>query len=290
MNGKALRSQLRTNIPGFESIVGTVTVASGVPSVGNGKGFSVGRGVLSLTVAGGPVIVGSGTATYANVPVTTSTGTTAVCSLTTVAGTITAAAVTAPGYNYTAANAMSVAVGSLFWTGGALAATTATAGTYYIPIVSSGGTGMVAKVVTSGAAITSVVVNPASDAATSVGTGYGTAVITYSIPAGALYSGSPAVTNAFTLTPNPDITVGSVTPVITGNFSVVYSGKVFSTVAGFATPIVKPGNTFFTAGWRYGDKTYANFTTLSTALASATPSDGDGFAFQLIATDSSVTA
>lgn len=302
MQGTALRSQLRTNVPGHQVLTGTVTVASGVPAVGNGKQFTVGRGVLSLTVAASPTIVGAPNGTYTGVPVTTTTGSTAVCSLTVSggAGVISAAAVTEPGYDYTAANAMSVAVGALFWTASSLASTTAVAGTYFVPIATSGGSGMIARVVTNGTAITSVVVNPTTQAGTAVGSGYGTSPITYSLPANALYSGSPAVANAFVLTPNPTITVGSITPVITGNISVVYPGQVVSTVSAQATPIATVGDTAFFVTYRFGGTRYANFGTLKNVtsgtpnvadltFSSATPSDGDGFAFSIVTTDTAVT-
>lgn len=302
MQGTALRSQLRTNVPGHQVLTGTVTVASGVPAVGNGKQFTVGRGVLSLTVAASPTIVGAPNGTYTGVPVTTTTGSTAVCSLTVSGGSgvISAAAVTEPGYDYTAANAMSVAVGSLFWTASSLASTTAVAGTYFVPIATSGGSGMIARVVTNGTAITSVVVNPTTQAGTAVGSGYGTSPITYSLPADALYSGSPAVANAFVLTPNPTITVGTITPVITGNISVVYPGQVVSTVSAQATPIATVGDTAFFVTYRFGGTRYANFGTLKNVtsgtpnvadltFSSATPGDGDGFAFSIVTTDTAVT-
>lgn len=302
MQGTALRSQLRTNVPGHQVLTGTVTVASGVPAVGNGKQFTVGRGVLSLTVAASPTIVGAPNGTYTGVPVTTTTGSTAVCSLTVSGGSgvISAAAVTEPGYDYTAANAMSVAVGSLFWTASSLASTTAVAGTYFVPIATSGGSGMIARVVTNGTAITSVVVNPTTQAGTAVGSGYGTSPITYSLPADALYSGSPAVANAFVLTPNPTITVGTITPVITGNISVIYPGQVVSTVSAQATPIATVGDTAFFVTYRFGGTRYANFGTLKNVtsgtpnvadltFSSATPSDGDGFAFSIVTTDTAVT-
>lgn len=302
MQGTALRSQLRTNVPGHQVLTGTVTVASGVPAVGNGKQFTVGRGVLSLTVAASPTIVGAPNGTYTGVPVTTTTGSTAVCSLTVSGGSgvISAAAVTEPGYDYTAANAMSVAVGSLFWTASSLATglTGLTAGTYFIPILSSSGSGMVARVVTSTTAVTSVTVNPTTQAGTAVGSGYGTSPITYSVPAGALYSGSPAIANAFVLTPNPTITVDPITPVITGNISVIYPGQVVSTVSAQATPIATVGDTAFFVTYRFGGTRYANFGTLTNIAAgpaasltflSATPSDGDGFAFSIVTTDTAVT-
>lgn len=302
MQGTALRSQLRTNVPGHQVLTGTVTVASGVPAVGNGKQFTVGRGVLSLTVAASPTIVGAPNGTYTGVPVTTTTGSTAVCSLTVSGGSgvISAAAVTEPGYDYTAANAMSVAVGSLFWTASSLASTTAVAGTYFVPIATSGGSGMIARVVTNGTAITSVIVNPTTQAGTAVGSGYGTSPITYSLPADALYSGSPAVANAFVLTPNPTITVGTITPVITGNISVIYPGQVVSTVSAQATPIATVGDTAFFVTYRFGGTRYANFGTLKNVtsgtpnvadltFSSATPGDGDGFAFSIVTTDTAVT-
>jgi hypothetical protein len=304
MQGTALRSQLRTNVPGHQVLTGTVTVASGVPAVGNGKQFTVGRGVLSLTVAASPTIVGAPNGTYTGVPVTTTAGSTAVCSLTVSggAGVISAAAVTEPGYDYTAANAMSVTVGSLFWTASSLATglTGLTAGTYFIPILSSSGSGMVARVVTSTTAVTSVTVNPTTEAGTAVGSGYGTSPITYSVPAGALYSGSPAIANAFVLTPNPTITVGTITPVITGNISVVYPGQVVSTVSAQATPIATVGDTAFFVTYRFGGTRYANFGTLKNVtsgtpnvadltFSSATPGDGDGFAFSIVTTDTAVT-
>jgi hypothetical protein len=284
-------------------LTGTVTVASGVPAVGNGKQFTVGRGVLSLTLASSPTIASAPNGTYVNVPVTTTTGSTALCSLTVSggAGVISAATVTAPGYDYTAANAMSVAVGSLFWAASSLATgLTLTAGTYFIPILSSSGSGMVARVVTSTTAVTSVTVNPTTQADTAVGSGYGTSPITYSVPADALYSGSPAIANAFVLTPNANISVGSITPVITGNISVIYPGQVVSTVSAQATPIATVGDTAFSVTFRYGGTRYANFGTLKNVtsgtpnvadltFSSATPSDGDGFAFHIVTTDTAVT-
>lgn len=302
MQGVALRSELRTNIPGHTAVCGEVTYASGVPSVVKGTRFTVSRGVLSLTVAASPTIVGAPNGTYTNVPVTTASGTTALCSLTVAggAGVISTATVTAPGYSYTAAATMNVAVGSLFWTGGALAATAATAGTYYIPILSSGGSGMIAKVVIAGGNITSVTVNPAVDAATAVGSNYGTAVITYTVPAGALYTNSPAISNAFTLTPNPIITVGTITTVITGNCSVVFAGKVKSVIAALATPVATTGSTAFFMTKRYSDSIYVNFGTLKNVtsgtpnvadltFSSATPANGDGFGFEIVTTDTEVT-
>lgn len=305
MQGTALRSQLRTNVPGHQVLTGTVTVnSSGVPAVGNGKQFTVGRGVLSLTIGSTPTIVNAPNATYANVPVTTASGSTALCSLTVSGGSgvISAASVTAPGYDYTAAVAMSVAVGSLFWTASSLATSlTLTAGTYFIPIVGNGstitGSGMVARVVASATAITSVTVNPTTQSSTSLGSGYGTSAITYSIPAGALYSGSPAIASAFVLTPNANISVGSITPVITGNISVIYSGQVVSTVSAQATPIATTGDTAFTVTFRHGGKLYSNFGTLtnvgsgptaSLTFLSATPGDGDGFAFSIVTTDTEI--
>lgn len=303
MQGTALRSQLRTNVPGHQVLTGTVTVTGGLPYVGNGKQFTVGRGVLSLTLASSPTIASAPNGTYVNVPVTTTTGSTALCSLTVSGGSgvISAATVTAPGYDYTAANVVSVAVGSLFWAASSLATgLTLTAGTYFIPILSSSGSGMVARVVASTTAITSVTVNPTTQADTAVGSGYGTSPITYSIPAGALYSGSPAVANAFVLTPNANISVGSITPVITGNISVVYPGQVVSTVSAQATPIATVGDTAFSVTFRYGGTRYANFGTLKNVtsgtpnvadltFSSATPSDGDGFAFNIVTTDTAVT-
>ena len=307
MQGTALRSQLRTNVPGHQVLTGTVTVnSSGVPAVGNGKQFTVGRGVLSLTIATTPTIVNAPDATYANVPVTTASGSTALCSLTVSGGSgvISAASVTAPGYDYTAAAAMSVAVGSLFWTASSLATSlTLTAGTYFIPIVANGstitGSGMVARVVASATAITSVTVNPTTQSSTSLGSGYGTSAFTYNIPANALYSGSPAIASAFTLTPNANISVGSITPVITGNISVIYSGQVVSTVSAQATPIATVGDTAFTVTFRHGGKLYSNFGTLKNVtsgtpnvadltFSSATPGDGDGFAFSIVTTDTEI--
>lgn len=302
MQGTALRSQLRTNVPGHQVLTGTVTVTGGLPFVGNGKQFTVGRGVLSLTLASSPTIASAPNGTYVNVPVTTTTGSTALCSLTVSggAGVISAATVTAPGYDYTAAIAMSVAVGSLFWAASSLATgLTLTAGTYFIPIVGSG-SGMIARVVATASAITSVTVNPTTQADTAVGSGYGTSPITYSIPAGALYSGSPAVANAFVLTPNANISVGSITPVITGNISVIYPGQVVSTVSAQATPIATVDDTAFSVTFRYGGTRYANFGTLKNVtsgtpnvadltFSSATPSDGDGFAFNIVTTDTAVT-
>jgi hypothetical protein len=284
-------------------LTGTVTVnSSGVPAVGNGKQFTVGRGVLSLTLGSTPTIVNAPDATYANVPVTTASGSTALCSLTTASAVVTAATVTAPGYDYTAAVAMSVAVGSLFWTASSLATSlTLTAGTYFIPIVANGstitGSGMVARVVASATAITSVTVNPTTQTRTSLGSGYGTSAITYNIPADALYSGSPAIASAFTLTPNANISVGSITPVITGNISVIYPGQVVSTVSAQATPIATVGDTAFTVTFRHGGKLYSNFGTLtnvgsgptaSLTFLSATPGDGDGFAFSIVTTDTEI--
>jgi hypothetical protein len=282
--------------------VGTLTVdGSGVPAVGVGKNFTVGRGVLSVTLGSSPVIVGGVTGTYTNVPITTANGTDGFCSLTLTSTAVTAVTVTAPGTNYTAAATMNVAVGSLFWTSGSISGTSGlTNGTYFVPINSTSGQGMIARVVVAGNVISTVTVNPATTAGTAVGSNYGTSVITYNLPADALYSGSPAITSAFTLTPNPVITGGTLTTVVTGNFSVIYAGRVFSTVAGLATPMVKPGNTFFTVGYRYGGQTYANFTTLKNVTSgtpnvadltgsSATPSSGDGFAFQIISTDTEVT-
>lgn len=283
--------------------MGTVTVnSSGVPAIGNGKRFTVGRGVLSLTLGSTPTIANAPDATYANVPVTTASGSTALCSLTTASAVVTAATVTAPGYDYTAAVAMSVAVGSLFWHATSLATSlTLTAGTYFIPIVANGvtitGSGMVARVVASATAITSVTVNPTTQTRTSLGSGYGTSAITYSIPADALYSGSPAIASAFTLTPNANISAGSITPVITGNISVIYPGQVVSTVSAQATPIATVGDTAFTVTFRYGGKLYSNFGTLtnvdsgptaSLTFLSATPGDGDGFAFSIVTTDTEI--
>ena len=291
MQGTILRSQLRTNTPGHTAIVGEVSYASGVPAVLAGSRFTVGRGVLTLTVASSPTIVGAPNGTYTNVPVTTTTGTTAFCSLTTASAVVTVATVTAPGYDYTALGTMSVAVGSLFWIAGSLQATTATAGTYYVPLALGGGTGMVAKVVTDGTNITAVTVNAALDALTSVGVNYGTAVITVSLAADALYAGSPAVASAFTLTPNPVLTVGSITTVITGNCSIIFANKVKNVVSAVATPIVlQTGNTFFAMSKRFDGPSYVNFSTLGTSNATATPSDNDGFCFNLVATDTSVTA
>ena len=170
MQGTILRSQLRTNTPGHTAIVGEVSYASGLPAVLTGSRFTVGRGVLTLTAATTPTIVGAPAGTYVNVPVTTASGTTALCSLViNASAVVTSAVVTAPGYDYTAATTMSVAVGSLFWLASSLAATTATAGTYYVPLALGGGTGMVAKVVTSGPNITAFTVKPGSDALTPVG-------------------------------------------------------------------------------------------------------------------------
>ena len=304
MQGTALRSQLRTNVPGHQVLSGTVTVTSGNPAIGAGKQFTVGKGVLSLTLATTPTIVNAPNATYANVPVTTASGSTALCSLTTPSAVVTAATVTAPGYDYTAAAAMSVAVGSLFWAASLLATSlTLTAGTYFIPIVGNGGTiigsGMVARVVTSATAITSVTVNPTTQSGTSLGSGYGTSAITYNIPADALYSGSPAIASAFVLTPNANISGGSITPVITGNISVIYPGQVVSTVSAQATPIATVGDTAFTVTFRYGGKLYSNFGTLKNVtsgtpnvadltFSSATPGDGDGFAFSIVTTDTEI--
>ncbi len=304
MQGTALRSQLRTNVPGHQVLSGTVTVTSGNPAIGAGKQFTVGKGVLSLTLATTPTIANAPNATYANVPVTTASGSTALCSLTTASAVVTAATVTAPGYDYTAAAAMSVAVGSLFWHASSLATSlTLTAGTYFIPIVGNGGTitgsGMVARVVTSATAITSVTVNPTTQSGTSLGSGYGTSAITYNIPADALYSGSPAIASAFVLTPNANISVGSITPVITGNISVIYPGQVVSTVSAQATPIATVGDTAFTVTFRYGGKLYSNFGTLKNVtsgtpnvadltFSSATPGDGDGFAFSIVTTDTEI--
>lgn len=294
MQGTVLRSQLRTNTPGHTAICGEVSYASAAPAVLSGTRFTVGRGVLSLTVATTPTIASAPNGTYTNVPVTTASGTTAFCSLVVAggAGVISTATVTAPGYDYTAAAVMSVAVGSLFWLATSLAATTATAGTYYVPLALGGGTGMVAKVVTSGTAITAVTVNAALDALTSVGVNYGTAVITVSLAADALYVGSPAVASAFVLTPNPVLTGGgTITTVITGNCSVIFANKVKNVVAALATPIVgQPLNTFFTVSKRFDGPSYVNFSTLTVTNATATPSDGDGFGFEIVATDTSVTA
>jgi hypothetical protein len=186
---------------------------------------------------------------------------------------------------------MSVAVGSLFWLASSLAATTATAGTYYVPLALGGGTGMVAKVVTSGTNITAVTVNAALDALTSVGVNYGTAAITVSLAADALYAGSPAVASAFVLTPNPVLTVGTITTAITGNCSIIFANKVKNVVSAVATPIVlQTANTFFTMSKRFDGPSYVNFSTLNGSNATATPSDNDGFCFNLIATDTSVTA
>lgn len=292
MQGTILRSQLRTNTPGHTAIVGEVSYASGVPAVLAGSRFTVGRGVLTLTVASTPTIVGAPAGTYVGVPVTTASGTTALCSLViNASAVVTSAVVTAPGYDYTAAATMSVAVGSLFWLESILAATTATAGTYYVPLALGGGTGMVAKVVTDGTNITAVTVNAALDALTSVGVNYGTAVITVSLAADALYAGSPAVASAFVLTPNPVLTVGSLTTVITGNCSIIFANKVTNVVSAVATPIVlQTGNTFFTMSKRFDGPSYVNFSTLNGSNATATPSDNDGFCFSLVATDTSVTA
>ena len=292
MQGTILRSQLRTNTPGHTAIVGEVSYASGVPAVLTGSRFTVGRGVLTLTVATTPTIVGAPAGTYVGVPVTTASGTTALCSLViNSSAVVTSAVVTAPGYDYTAATTMSVAVGSLFWLASSLAATTATAGTYYVPLALGGGTGMVAKVVTDGTNITAVTVNAALDALTSVGVNYGTSAITVSLAAGALYAGSPAVASAFTLTPNPVLTVGTITTVITGNCSIIFANKVKNVVSAVATPIVlQTGNTFFTMSKRFDGPSYVNFSTLGTSNATATPSDNDGFCFNLVATDTSVTA
>ena len=82
MQGTALRSQLRTNVPGHQVLTGAVTVTAGNLNIVSGKQFTVGRGVLSLTVAASPTIVGAPNGTYTGVPVTTTTGSTAVCSLT----------------------------------------------------------------------------------------------------------------------------------------------------------------------------------------------------------------
>lgn len=292
MQGTILRSQLRTNTPGHTAIVGEVSYASGVPAVLAGSRFTVGRGVLTLTVATTPTIVGAPAGTYVGVPVTTASGTTALCSLVINGSAIvTSAVVTAPGYDYTAATTMSVAVGSLFWLASSLAATTATAGTYYVPLALGGGTGMVAKVVTDGTNITAVTVNAALDALTSVGVNYGTAAITVSLAADALYAGSPAVASAFVLTPNPVLTVGSITTVITGNCSIIFANKVKNVVSAVATPIVlQAANTFFAMSKRFDGPSYVNFSTLGTSNATATPSDNDGFCFNLVATDTSVTA
>lgn len=292
MQGTILRSQLRTNTPGHTAIVGEVSYASGVPAVLAGSRFTVGRGVLTLTVATTPTIVGAPAGTYVGVPVTTASGTTALCSLViNGSAVVTSAAVTAPGYDYTAATTMSVAVGSLFWLASSLAATTATAGTYYVPLALGGGTGMVAKVVTDGTNITAVTVNAALDALTSVGVNYGTAAITVSLAADALYAGSPAVASAFVLTPNPVLTVGSITTVITGNCSIIFANKVKNVVSAVATPIVlQAANTFFAMSKRFDGPSYVNFSTLGTSNATATPSDNDGFCFNLVATDTSVTA
>lgn len=299
MQGTALRSQLRTNVPGHTAVVGEVTFSSGVPAVATGTRFTVGRGVLSLTLASSPTIAGAPNGTYTNVPVTTASGSTAFCSLTTTSAVVTAATVTAPGYDYTAAATMSVAVGSLFWTASSLASTTATAGTYYVSLPINSGTGMVAKVVTSGTAITAVTVNKALDANTSVGVNYGTSALTVDLPENALYAGSPAVSSAFTLTPNPALTVGTITTVITGNCSVVFANKVQSVIAAMATPMSTVGNTAFSIVKRFDGPAYVNFATAtyvgagptaSLTWLSATPTDGDGFGFEIVATDTAVTA
>lgn len=291
MQGTILRSQLRTNTPGHTAIVGEVSYASGVPAVLTGSRFTVGRGVLTLALASSPTIVGAPNGTYTNVPVTTASGLTAFCSLTTASAVVTVATVTAPGYDYTASAVMTVAVGSLFWLASGLAATTATAGTYYVPLALGGGTGLVAKVVTSGTNITAVTVNAAVDALTSVGINYGTAAITVSLAADALYAGSPAVASAFVLTPNPVLTVGTITTAITGNCSIIFASKVKNVVSAVATPIVlQAGNTFFAMSKRFDGPSYVNFSTLNASNATATPSDNDGFCFNLVATDTSVTA
>lgn len=305
MQGTALRSQLRTNTPGHIAVCGEVTYnGSGVPSVAAGTRFTVGRGVLSLTLASSPTIASAPNGTYLNVPVTTASGSTARCSLTVSGGSgvISAAAVTAPGYDYTAAATMSVAVGSLFWTASSLASTTATAGTYYVPLTKSGnpGTGMIAKVVTSGTAITSVVVNPTTDASTALGTLYGTSAITFDLPVGALYSGSPAVSSAFVLTPNAGLSVGTITTVITGNCSVIFQSQMRNVVCATATPIATFGDTAFTVTKRFSNGVYVNFGTLKNVtsgtpntadltFSSATPSTADGFSFQIVGYDTEIT-
>ena len=297
MQGTTLRSQLRTNTPGHTEVVGEVSYTAGVPAVSKGTRFTVGRGVLALTLGETPTIVVAPNGTYTVVPVTTANGSTAICSLTVAGGVgvISVATVTAPGYDYTAAAAMSVVVGSLFQTAGSLAATSAVAGTYYVSIGSSSssaaaGSGMVAKVVVAGGNITVVTVNPTVDALTAVGSGFGPILITISLAAGALYTGSPAVANAFTLTPNPTISVAAITPVITGNCSIVYANKVLNTVKAVASPIIRQiGNTFFLVSQRYTSTTYVNFSTLNASNATATPSDGDGFSFSIVTSDTSVT-
>ena len=124
-----------------------------------------------------------------------------------------------------------------------------------------------------------------------MGVNYGTSAITVSLAAGALYAGSPAVASAFTLTPNPVLTVGTITTVITGNCSIIFANKVKNVVSAVATPIVlQTGNTFFTMSKRFDGPSYVNFSTLGTSNATATPSDNDGFCFSLVATDTSVTA
>ena len=299
MQGTTLRSQLRTNTPGHTAIVGEVTynAADSVPSVLTGSRFRVGQGVYSFTKTSTPAIASAPDAVYANVPVTTASGSTALCSLTVAGGSgvISDATVTAPGYDYTAGAVMSVVVGSLFWASSVLVTglTGLTASTYYVALSKAGnvGTGMIAKVVTSTTAITAVTVNPSTETGTALGSNYGTSAIIFDLPAGALYVGSPAIASAFTLTPNAGITGGSWTPIITGNCSIIFANKVVNVVSAVATPIVsKPSNTPFFMVKRFDGPTYVNFGTFSATNTSATPAAGDGFCFNLVATDTSVTA
>ena len=93
------------------------------------------------------------------------------------------------------------------------------------------------------------------------------------------------------MTPNPVLTVGTITTVITGNCSIIFANKVKNVVSAVATPIVlQTGNTYFTMSKRFDGPSYVNFSTLGTSNATATPSDNDGFCFNLVATDTSVTA
>lgn len=302
MQGVALRAELRTNVPGHTSVVGGVVYnGSGVPAVASGTRFTVGRGVLSVTLGSSPVITGGVSGTYTNVPMATSTGSDGFCSLTLTSTAVTAVSVTAPGTNYTAAGTFNVAVGSLFWTGAVLAAGSGlTNGTYLVPILNTSGQGMIASVVVAGAVISTVTVNPATATGTAVGSNYGTSAITYSLPADALYAGSPAIASSFSLTPNPVITGGTLTTVITGNCSIVFAGKVKSVVSAVASPDAAVGATAFSCVKRYAGTTYVNFGTFKNVTtgtpntadltwSSATPSSGDGFDFHLVTTDSEVT-
>ena len=71
-----------------------------------------------------------------------------------------------------------------------------------------------------------------------------------------------------------------------------------ATVSAQATPIATVGDTAFFVTYRFGGTRYANFGTLTNIAAgpaasltflSATPSDGDGFAFSIVTTDTAVT-